>query len=72
MPIYLVKTEKVLTSENVLVDANNKSAAINHVIRGLVSAAPLSARDVVSHMEAGAKVVKALEPVADKAEPAAE
>ena len=55
MPIYLV-TIQGEQPKTKLVDASTKAAAINHVIRDHVSAAPLSAREVVAHMTAGLKV----------------
>lgn len=47
MPIYLVKIE----NKAVLVDANSKAAAINHVTRDLVEAKTLTPRDVVDWMQ---------------------
>ena len=56
MPIYLVTIRETVLDKKVLVDANTKAAAINHVTRDLVKAEPLTARDVVSYMQNGAKV----------------
>ena len=47
MPIYLVTVQETAPAKTVLVDANTKAAAINHVTRDLVKAEPLTARIVV-------------------------
>jgi hypothetical protein len=55
VPIYLVKIhaepEKIK-----LVEANSKAAAVNHTVRGLVSAETLTATDVVHAMREGLEV----------------
>lgn len=56
MPIYLVK----IADKETLVDANNRAQAIAHTIRGMATAKPLSPREVVSYMKAGADVETAL------------
>lgn len=55
MPVYLV-TVKGETPKEILVDAVNKSVAINHVVNGLVSAEPLTASQVVVKMKQGMPV----------------
>lgn len=55
MPIYLVTVQGNPPTTK-LVDAATKAAAINHVTRDLVSAAPLTATEVVAHMKGGADV----------------
>ncbi len=69
MPIYLVTIRETVLDKKVLVDANTKSAAINHVTRDLVTAAPLTARDVVAYMQRGAKVEVVTSKTAEEEEP---
>ena len=55
MPVYLVEL-KTDPAQTRIVDAPTKSSAVNHVIKGLVSAAPLSASEVVTHIQSGVTV----------------
>lgn len=52
MPVYHVKTP----SGEHLVDATNKAAAVNHVIRNTVTAESVTASEMVKHMQAGLTV----------------
>ena len=52
MAIYLVESPQGKT----LVDAKTKSSAINHVMKNIVTAAAVSATDVVKLMGDGVKV----------------
>lgn len=58
MPIYLVKIE----NKAVLVDANSKASAINHVTRDLVQAKTLTPREVVDWMQKNGPHVEKVQP----------
>ena len=64
MAIYLV-TVQTDPAQTRLVDAPTKNTAVNHVIKGLVSAQSLSASEVVQHMQAGIQVEKAGEDLSE-------
>lgn len=55
MPVYMVKVIN-LASETIMVNANNKAAAINHVCRHLVDATPMTASQVVDAIGKGVPV----------------
>jgi len=55
MPVYLVTVQGNPAKSN-LVEAPTKATAINHVVRNLVSAAPLTASDLYKHIQGGANV----------------
>lgn len=57
MSIYLV-TVQTDPAQTRIVDAPTRAGAVNHVIKGLVTATPLSASEVVTHMQNGIKVEK--------------
>lgn len=52
MPVYLVKGP----AGDRLVEAEQKTTAINHVIRDSVTAEPVSASELLVHMNNGMKV----------------
>jgi len=55
MPIYHVKTPQ----DEKLVDANNITQAINHVVRNTITAESLTASEAVALMQKGIVVEKA-------------
>lgn len=59
MPVYLVKSP---TGDR-LVEAGQKATAVNHVIRDMVLAAPVSASELVKLLASGLKVETAQERV---------
>lgn len=67
MPIYKVKLEGNPPVET-LVQAANKNAAMNHLIKGRVTAENLTPDQVADEMAAGAKVEKAT-PIPENTEP---
>ena len=55
MAIYLVTTQTSPVTTRI-VEAKNKHAALNHVIKDLFSVSSMSASEVVEHMRAGIDV----------------
>lgn len=71
MAIYLV-TVQTDPAQTRIVDAPTRAGAINHVIKNLVAATPLSASEVVTHMQNGIKVEKVASETAAQPEPTTE
>lgn len=59
--IYLVKTP----TGDKLIEATNKQVAINHAVRGMVTATPLTAVALSHHLKADLKIDVAGNPVTE-------
>jgi hypothetical protein len=58
MPIYIVTINGHAT-ETRIIDADTQAQARRHVTNDLISVSTLTPREVVAHMQAGAKVERA-------------